>query len=251
MKLTVLGSGSSYPFFKRRPTAFGLEIEKRPFLIDCGETCLRSAVQYGIDWRNIEGVFITHYHTDHVAGLMPMLLTLFIYAKDRKPFTLWGPPGLSNYINVQKSAPHCDWMDELPFPLEICELNEEEAINISGNSRIEPIRVEHKKISFGYRVTNKEKVIAFSGDTILCDGLFRLADGAEIFVCESGKPDESENPVHISYSQIGQVAKKANVKHLVINHFDNKFESEKLTSAIRKNYDGKLTLSIDGMTFSI
>lgn len=247
MKLTILGSGSSYPSFDRRPTSFSLEINGHSYLVDCGETCLRAAAQHGIDWKNIEGAFITHYHTDHVAGLMPMLFTLYIYAQGRKPFTLWGPTGLDDYIAIQKSAPLCDWMDKLPYPLELRELEEGEFIDFAGDFRVEPISVTHKENCFGYRMTVQNKVLAFSGDTILCDSLVRLAKNADIFVCESGKPDKSENPVHIKYSQIGLVAKEAQVAHLVLNHFD----PEEMTQAIRKNYKGELTFSEDGMTFSI
>ena len=72
MKFSVIGSGS-------KGNVTYLETNKTKILIDCGLTFKQINVRLKaleLDLENLDGVFITHEHTDHVAGLDVLLRRL-------------------------------------------------------------------------------------------------------------------------------------------------------------------------------
>lgn len=72
MKFSVIGSGS-------KGNVTYLETNKTKILIDCGLTFKQINVRlkaHDLNLENLDGVFITHEHTDHVAGLDVLLRRL-------------------------------------------------------------------------------------------------------------------------------------------------------------------------------
>ena len=81
MKLIVLGSGTCVPSLKRSAPAYYLEAEGKQILIDCGGGTLLQLEKIGKSYKDIDAVFITHTHPDHIADLMQfnMLVGLFFW----------------------------------------------------------------------------------------------------------------------------------------------------------------------------
>jgi phosphoribosyl 1,2-cyclic phosphodiesterase len=69
MKFTVLGSGST-------GNATLISSEKTKVLVDAGLSArevARRMAEMGVDVRDLDGIIITHEHTDHVGGLRVLL----------------------------------------------------------------------------------------------------------------------------------------------------------------------------------
>ena len=250
MKLTILGSGNSYPNPTRGQSAFCLETGDYSCLVDAGEGVSTALESAGIDWRNLDAVYLTHYHTDHVAGLVPFLFSLYLFAERQKDLTIFGPDGLNRYMDAQESA-LAEWLGELPFPLRTQQFRREIQTGVTDKTEVASFLVPHKDMSVGYRFEHQGRIVAFSGDTAMSPNLLPLARGADLFCCESGYPDEADHPNHISWTQIGEVAEQAGVRHLVLTHIGKTVDIEKMVVAIRAGYSGKITPSEDGMSFEV
>ena len=248
MELFILGSGSTWPDPNRNPSAYAVCAGQSTVLIDAGEGATRAMAGAGIDWQELDAIFLTHYHNDHIAGLIPFLFALFVFPKRLKPLTIYGPPGLMELLDEQR-ATASDWLDDLPFPLLTQVINDGDFAVLPSGAKGVPIRVEHKDVSLGYRIEYQEKVISFSGDTRMCEGIERIADNADLFVCESGYPDRIEHPNHLNWSQIGKIATRGCVRHLILTHFGEVVADAEITSTLFRHYSGKITLAEDGMTF--
>jgi len=91
--VTFLGTVSGIPSKERNHPAIALEYfgrKKHTFLFDCGECTQKQLMKAGISFMDIEAIFITHWHADHFAGLLPLIATMNL-EKRRKKLKIFGP----------------------------------------------------------------------------------------------------------------------------------------------------------------
>ena len=93
MKITVLGSGSGLPTAERNSSAYWIETSEHVYLIDAGDGVARQLVRYGCNTNQLNHVFISHMHSDHVTGLF-MLLQLMHLTGRKEPFQIYLPEGV-------------------------------------------------------------------------------------------------------------------------------------------------------------
>ncbi|MFW5998820.1 MAG: ribonuclease Z [bacterium] len=84
VKLTILGSGSIIPTPDRNHTSLWIRSGKNVFLWDCGEGTQKQLQIAGLSYMKIDKIFITHWHTDHFAGLPGLLETLSLSGRKSK-----------------------------------------------------------------------------------------------------------------------------------------------------------------------
>jgi len=97
-----------------------------------------------------------------------------------------------------------------------------------GPFSITVARVNHPVETYGVRIEHGGRVLAYSADTAPCDALLRLAQGADLFLCEASYPDGAENPpdLHLTGRDAGEAATKAGVSRLVLTHLVAAWNSE-------------------------
>ena len=159
MKLTVLGSGVFKPRTARYPSGLALTIGDKTIIFDAGSGTFMRLIEAGIDYEQIDYIFVTHLHIDHVSDLLQYL---WAYHLDRKKdLYLFGPPGLKKfYEDLTKLASQ---FSHLPFEVKIKEMDEGDAISLSF-FKIEVIRTEHvdELDSICYKVKVNKKVFGYS-----------------------------------------------------------------------------------------
>lgn len=93
IKLTFLGTVSGIPSKERNHPAIALEYYgegKETILLDCGEGTQKQLNIAGINFMDIDKIFITHWHADHFAGLIPLLATMNL-EKRTKELKIFAP----------------------------------------------------------------------------------------------------------------------------------------------------------------
>src|ERR671928_432892 len=100
MDLDVLfvGTAGSAPTARRGLPATLIRRGGDRLLFDCGEGTQRQLVR-SIGLIELEEIFITHFHADHVLGLPGMLKTFSLRGRER-PLTVYGPSGLSELFTI-------------------------------------------------------------------------------------------------------------------------------------------------------
>ena len=97
MKVTILGNNSALPAFGRHPTAQVVSVYGEVILVDCGEGTQTQMQRYGIRWRNVHHVFISHLHGDHYFGLPGLLNSMSLLGRTA-PLFLYAPAPLQGII---------------------------------------------------------------------------------------------------------------------------------------------------------
>ena len=90
LEIVFLGTGSGIPTPTRNHASIWLRYEGDCMLLDCGEGTQRQLFKAGLNFMKIDRIFITHWHADHWAGLIGLLLTMNL--ENRKaPLHVYGP----------------------------------------------------------------------------------------------------------------------------------------------------------------
>jgi ribonuclease Z len=105
IEITFLGTVSGIPTTKRNHPAIVFEYssdEREVILFDCGEGTQKQFMKSGISFMRVDKIFITHWHADHFAGLIPLIQTMNL-EKRKKPLKIFGPEAerfVSNILDL-------------------------------------------------------------------------------------------------------------------------------------------------------
>ena len=247
LSLFFAGTAGSVPTARRGLPAILLRAGGERILFDCGEgtqqQLLRSA---GLP--ELDAVFITHFHLDHWLGLMGMLKTFDLRARE-KPLAVHGPPGLKALFQLLRPV-----IGRTGYSVSLVELEPYEEIRFGGYS-IGSFPVRHRVEAYGYafvedvrpgrfdadaarrlgiaegpdfgRLQRGEVVggvrpeqvvgedrpgrrIVYSGDTAPCQAVEVLADGADVLIHEATfLTDERARARETGHSTAAQAAEIA------------------------------------------
>ena len=93
MQFVVLGSGTSVPHPKRSSSGYWLETENGSLMLDFSASAIHRLAQEKLDWANLDAIWISHFHLDHIGGLAPFLFGTK-YAPEtqerKKPLRIFG-----------------------------------------------------------------------------------------------------------------------------------------------------------------
>src|SRR5438132_13332108 len=100
MKITFLGTSSGAPGRYRNVSGLAVQLPQQSgaWLFDCGEATQHQIMRCSLRLSQIERIFISHMHGDHVFGLPGLLASRSLQAGSETPVTVYGPPGLQEYV---------------------------------------------------------------------------------------------------------------------------------------------------------
>src|SRR5918993_2174380 len=101
MKLTILGSGTSVPHPERASPAHWLETLNGTILLDISADASHRMAEEALDWTNLDAIWISHFHLDHMGGLAPFLFGVKWAPQTQsrtKPLRIYGPLGFSKIL---------------------------------------------------------------------------------------------------------------------------------------------------------
>jgi len=147
INITFLGTGAAIPTLKRRHAAILFQYGGDYFLFDCGEGTQLQMEKAKTSPMKLSKIFITHWHADHFAGLLPMIESLHL-SRRKEPLEVYGPEA-SRFIDALIELSY--W--GIGFGIKAKDVNEEDEIEkIVNNERYEiySIRVKHSVPTVGY-----------------------------------------------------------------------------------------------------
>src|SRR6266480_1555172 len=262
MRVTLLGTGTPFPNAERFGSAILVEAGGKKLLFDCGRGVVIRLAQTGVSPKEIDGLFLTHLHSDHVVGIPDLWLTGWFLGRS-KPLPIWGPQGTSSMaehltqafafdIHIREAAPD-------PLPTKGVEIDEKEIeqgeIFNDGSTRVSAFLVDHGPVkpAFGYRVDSAGHSVVISGDTKFCRNLVDFARGADCLIHVAWSAGW-KNPTPPSKRSIASAEDAARVfaivnpKLGVVYHYK---DEEGLSDAVRKEYNGPFVIAKDLMVVNV
>lgn len=158
LSLRFLGTSAARPTVERNVSSIAIRREGETFLVDCGEGTQRQMMRYGVTF-NLDGVFFTHFHTDHLLGIVGLVRTLSLQGRT-EALRLWGPRGAERVLRRAESFAQ----DRLAFALEINELSPGDEVKGDGYV-VRAFPLEHRgPPSIGYALVEEDRLGRFNPD---------------------------------------------------------------------------------------
>jgi ribonuclease Z len=98
MEITFLGTSGCIPTEKRGLSAVHLDYLGEHMLFDCGEGTQRQMRFAGLNFMNLNNIYITHLHADHFLGLGGMIQSMDFLERER-PLDIYGPDGIEDAVD--------------------------------------------------------------------------------------------------------------------------------------------------------
>ena len=225
MRLTFLGTANAFFSGGRAHGSVLIEDSAGRLLLECGATTPYLLKRNELDPDSIESILVTHLHGDHFGGLAFFLLDAREGGRPRRAsLHLIGPPGLAAQVRALVRALYPESEPEpWPFPIQYAEIHPGESATVAGR-RIEALRADHmsdRHPALCVRIESEGKIIAFTGDTAARAPLVKLAQGADVFICEcthAHEPAEGSLVQHLSAPEIARLRSSWKAKRVVLTH---------------------------------
>ncbi|MEZ5017788.1 MAG: ribonuclease Z [Flavipsychrobacter sp.] len=153
MKVTILGNNSALPAFGRHPTSQIVSIHGDSLMIDCGEGTQIQMQRFGLKWRKLKHIFISHLHGDHYFGLAGLVNSMSLLGRTM-PLHVYGPAELEPMLQaVQDTAG-----TEYSYPFHFHPLPEGRAKILDDEGYcVSCFPVEHRIACHGFLIESKNK----------------------------------------------------------------------------------------------
>jgi ribonuclease Z len=275
MQLTLLGTGCPQVDPRRMGPASLVRSGGKSFLVDCGSGVTQRLVGAGSRGAEIDALFLTHLHSDHVMDLFQLVISSWHQGRDR-PLLIFGPRGTQRFVDAMFAL----WRGELAqrvaherrpstraLEVEVREFAAGSLVDEAG-LRVGAVAVAHQPVeyAYGFIFEAEGRKLVFSGDTAYCPALIEAAADADVLVHECfihgalkpvpGVRDEAVIRAVASYhtpsDQLGKLAAAARVRALVLNHFvPTSFDRSRLLAEVRRDYDGPIVIGEDLMQLDL
>lgn len=184
MKLTFLGTSGAVPTTERNTAGLMIAREGERLLFDCGEGTQRQMMHYGTGF-DLDYIFLTHLHGDHVFGLPGLLQTLDFNDRER-PLTIYTPEGTHTRIEDLISS-----TGEPPsFPIRLTDVTAGETILTRPDYEVRTFPVDHRTTSVGYALLEDERKGRF--DREYAEAELGIPPGPKYATLHAGEPVEHE-----------------------------------------------------------
>jgi ribonuclease Z len=274
IKVTLLGTGCPPAVMNRFGPSTLVEAGGQKFLFDAGRGVLQRLVQLGVRWQDVQGVLLTHLHSDHVVGFPDLWLTGWLIAPGRNvPLAVWGPSGTAQMMSHLEQAYEYDirvrvtndGVSSAGVMLRAQDVGEG-VVSDRGGVKITAFEVDHAPVkpALGYRIDYAGRSVVLSGDTRFSENLIRHAQGVDVLVHEvfvpetlqrAGVPPERASNIidyHVTAEQAGKVFARAKPKLAVYSHICMPTALEQdIVPPTRSTYSGRLELGEDLMAVEV
>ncbi|BDH45101.1 ribonuclease BN [Salmonella enterica subsp. enterica serovar Choleraesuis] len=205
MELTFLGTSAGVPTIPRNVSALVVSPEAESgeyWLFDCGEATQHQMLKSRFHPGKISRIFITHLHGDHIFGL-PGLLCSRSMSGIVAPLTVYGPPGIREFIEVTLRLSG-SWTG---YPLEIVEIEAGIVCQLPMFT-ISAVELNHPVTCFGYRIEQSPRPGALDADALRAAGvppgpLYQTLKRGEVITLEDGRIIDGRD--YLSPSQPGKI----------------------------------------------
>ena len=237
MKFIILGSGTSVPHPQRSSSGFWLETENGSLLLDCSASAVHRMAQENLDWANLDAIWISHFHLDHIGGL-PAFLFGTKYApetqKRTKPLKIFGAKGLRELIKAFDESNEYNLLKQ-PFPVEIVEVEPLEKFVVLDGLEAVTMDTPHTLESLAIHLRDENgRTIVYSADSGYTKTLGTLARDVDLFVLECSFVRNKPVETHLELSEAMYLVRYAQPKQAVLTHLYPEWDAVDFQTEVNK-----------------
>ncbi|GAA4539596.1 ribonuclease Z [Pseudonocardia xishanensis] len=288
-ELVVLGTASQAPTRTRHHNGYFLRFDDQGLLFDPGEGTQRQMLLAGVPASAVTRLCLTHLHGDHCLGVPGVLQRISLDAVAHPVHAHFPASGREYFSRLRYASVYRERGEIVEHPhaadgpvapgLSVARL--EHPVEAFGyrltepdGRRMLPDALARAGIT-GPRVRELQargeldgvtldrvsaprpgQVVAFVMDTRLCDGVYALADRADMLVIEStfldAERDLAHTYGHLTAREAATVAAECGVRTLVLTHFSQRYtDPTAFEREARAVFGGELHVAEDLMRIPV
>lgn len=257
MHIVLCGAGGPMPSSTRSGPCVAVIANQKMFIVDAGAGSARNLGRMRLDTGSIDGVFLTHFHSDHIDGLGQLALMRWVTGTHIQPLPVFGPAGVTSVVEgfnlaygkdaIYRNAHHGDSVAALsgkgmsPVSFEVPKNGTKLTVYEKDGLKVEMFAVNHEPIhpAVGYLFTYKGRTALISGDTTKNENVELFSKNIDLLIHEALSPElltiMSESAelagnasgskifydvvdYHASPVEVAEIARDAEAKHLLYYH---------------------------------
>ncbi len=273
MQVVILGSGSPLPDPNRAGPSTLVRTSAGDLLVDAGRGVLMRMAGALAGPGGLAAVLLTHLHSDHITDLNDLITMRWATSFAPLPLTVVGPAGTAEVVarteamlahDVGYRLAHHDDLTWEPGTV-TQEVSDGVVLERDG-VRVTAAPTDHAPVhpTVAFRIDDAGGSVVLAGDTVPCEGLDRLAAGADVLVHTVVRRDLIEAiglprlvdvlDYHSDVAQAAATAARAGVGTLVLTHLVPApapgTEQEWIDQA-RAVFDGEVVVAHDLLTIEV
>jgi ribonuclease BN (tRNA processing enzyme) len=254
MRLTVLGSGTALPHPRRASAAHWLDAAGGSLLLDFSAAALHRMAEEALDWPNLDAVWVSHFHLDHVGGLAPFLFATrhAPQTRDRrKPLTVFGPRGTRKLLRRFDEAGGYKLFEQ-PFPLEVREVSPRSEFEVFAGLSARTLSTPHTSESLALRLADADgRTLVYTSDTGYTEALAGFARAADLFLMECSFFRSKPVSTHLELADAMKLARLSGARRAVLAHLYPEWDGIDMEAEALKLWDGEVIEARDGLRLEI
>jgi ribonuclease Z len=280
LKVFLCGTSSPLPAPNRAQACVAVLAGESLYLVDAGAGSAQVATIGRLPLERLGAVFLTHFHSDHIAALPEFNLNSWVAGRPR-PLSVFGPHGVTQVIDGLNDAYRLDLRYRvahhgeklLPPNLGVMEAKLMEAGTVLdfGDLTITSFQVNHDPVrpAVGYRFDYRGRSVVISGDATVTPGLIDAATKADLLLQDSlslpivkslekasaGSRMEKIffdiQDYHAHTSDLSALVEQSGVRQLALYHLVPPPQNALLEKIFSRNLPEATIVSEDGMVFAL
>jgi ribonuclease BN (tRNA processing enzyme) len=250
MKLIVLGSGTSVPHARRAAAAFWLETESGTVVLDFSADAPHRMAEEQLDWANLDAIWLSHFHLDHLGGLAPFLFGTRsgpLTQHRTKPLFIYGPKGFKSILTAVDDSYDYRLLKQ-PFPLALVEVGPSRSFELLPELTANTFSTPHTKESLAIRLKDKSgSELVYTSDTGYSEALAEFARGVTLLLMECSFHKDKPLEKHLELRDAMQLASKCQPQKLVLTHLYPEWDGIDLAAEARQLWTGETIEAVDGL----
>lgn len=288
--VVTVGTATPLPG-ERAQTGTAVFVNGYFFMFDVGAGVVQKSENLGLPLTQLDGIFFTHYHSDHMMDLPNMISRSWVLGRT-DDLHIYGPENLTSIVSAANSFLTIENKYRVDHHgKKIMDITKAKGIpheyDVAHNSSmvvfqkdgitITAFDVDHEPIepAVGYIIQYNGKKVVISGDTIKNELLEEMAKNCDLLIHEvmlmsfqktletelvEARMDRNAKIIydiqdyHTSTAEVAALAQRANVKRLVLNHLAPAPDNviiKKMYLNELKGYSGPIHLANDGDKFIV
>jgi ribonuclease BN (tRNA processing enzyme) len=252
VRITVLGKSPSWPDADGACSGYLVQVGDYALLVDCG-TGVFAKLRGVMDYLALDGVLITHLHSDHFFDLVPFSYALLHSPRrrDGSPPVLHVPPGGRGVLARMVAA----WTPEdvIESAFDLHEYDPARPLAL-GPLRARLHEVPHFTTTFAVDLSDGTRRVTFSADCGPNPGLIEFARGTDLLVIEAtlaGLESAAGSRGHLTAREAGDHGRQAGARRLLITHYSDEFDEQDLRREASAGFTGPVDLARAGEVYDL
>lgn len=224
-------------------------------MLDVSAPSLHRMAEENLDWVNLDAIWVSHFHLDHVGGLAPFLFATKHAPQTkarRKPLLIYGGRGLKKLIKAFDEANDYRLFKQ-PFPVEIREVAPRSTFEILPYLEAQTLSTPHTSESLALRLQDESSgaTLVYTSDTGFTDALSDFAKGVDLFMMECSFRQDKPVETHLELKDAMRLAERARPGKVLLSHLYQEWDGFDIGAEAKKLWPGETIGATDGLRLHI